>query len=764
MDRSRMLPVLLSCLLTLPYLGAVTAAAESDTAAPTLHLATFDDAVTQKRAMAEDSGFFTVSDGISADASPAALPAQFDLREKGLVSAVKAQDPYATCWAFAAINCIETENIQKYPKIDLSEMHLAYYTYSTIGYPTTEEQLLDAGSYSIDQELGLLTNWFGPVTEAEAPYEEGGIKNAVSSLHELSDGAFCHVTNAVTIPYWPWSEELIGQQREAVKRAVMEGHAVAARYMEGDECFNEEHAAYLYDHALASDPGLHSVCIVGWDDSFPASSFNTDPGMDGAWLIKNSWGANWGDHGYLWISYADPSMSNLYYLETEPSDVHTKLYQYDDFGNSGSFAVNEQGDSEVYVANVFTAESDCWLTSVMLCSTQSDEQYDVSVYTGLEPNGTPNYGTEHAGASGVMETIGYHTVTLAEPVHLTAGERFSVVARLSGEQGWLIPCEYASTSEWSEPNGDVMKNGSVFTEEMLKRDFHAGESFYSADGDGWFDMYNVPPEDDYMDYGDGTYSSTHVVVGNINIKAVTTDDDMVVFSESCEEIPVGTEISLSTFGGKDIYYSLNGGDYQRYTAPIPFTEEMTLSAYADTGVQTVHTKHYTEAAAAMSSLLCAEDGFCWYAEEWEGYSPGTLHYVVDTGTRSLEIMPISTGTVTLDGKTLPSGKLTQIALDPGVTALDIQVSETGKRDTVYKVYIHELSTDQELLGDVTLDGAVDARDASDVLVYSTQRGIGLDPPVSDPNWTVRADFNKDGVVDAKDAADMLVYSTEQAVH
>ena len=65
---------------------------------------------------------------------------------------------------------------------------------------------------------------------------------------------------------------------------------------------------------------------------------------------------------------------------------------------------------------------------------------------------------------------------------------------------------------------------------------------------------------------------------------------------------------------------------------------------------------------------------------------------------------------------------------------------------------------------MTLDGAVDARDASDVLVYSTQRGIGLDPPVSDPNWTVRADFNKDGVVDAKDAADMLVYSTEQAVH
>jgi cathepsin L len=37
--------------------------------------------------------------------------------------------------------------------------------------------------------------------------------------------------------------------------------------------------------------GGHFVTIVGWNDN------------KGAWLIKNSWGEDWGDDGYGWLKY-----------------------------------------------------------------------------------------------------------------------------------------------------------------------------------------------------------------------------------------------------------------------------------------------------------------------------------------------------------------------------------------------------------------------------------------------------------------------------
>jgi hypothetical protein len=38
----------------------------------------------------------------------------------------------------------------------------------------------------------------------------------------------------------------------------------------------------------------HGVLIVGWDDK---------KGKGGCWLMRNSWGTDWGEKGYMWIEY-----------------------------------------------------------------------------------------------------------------------------------------------------------------------------------------------------------------------------------------------------------------------------------------------------------------------------------------------------------------------------------------------------------------------------------------------------------------------------
>ncbi len=62
-------------------------------------------------------------------------------------------------------------------------------------------------------------------------------------------------------------------------------------------------------HSLGDqDPilGRHMIARVGYDDSL------------GAWLIRNSWGSNWGMEGYCWIKYGDSDIDvESYYLELD---------------------------------------------------------------------------------------------------------------------------------------------------------------------------------------------------------------------------------------------------------------------------------------------------------------------------------------------------------------------------------------------------------------------------------------------------------------
>lgn len=55
------------------------------------------------------------------------------------------------------------------------------------------------------------------------------------------------------------------------------------------------YAGGVFNHTAALDVN-HAVTLVGWDDS------------KNAWLIKNSWGTDWGEGGYMWIAYTSHSI------------------------------------------------------------------------------------------------------------------------------------------------------------------------------------------------------------------------------------------------------------------------------------------------------------------------------------------------------------------------------------------------------------------------------------------------------------------------
>ena len=66
------------------------------------------------------------------------------------------------------------------------------------------------------------------------------------------------------------------------------------------------------------------------------------------------------------------------------------------------------------------------------------------------------------------------------------------------------------------------------------------------------------------------------------------------------------------------------------------------------------------------------------------------------------------------------------------------------------------------LGDVNSDGSIDANDASDILVASTEKAVGHELALTEAQQKA-ADVNKDGHFDAVDASYILIYSTRKGI-
>ena len=139
------------------------------------------------------------SDGLIVNAATAdGLPGKYDLRDDGLVTPVKFQNPWGTCWAFGAIAAIESsllsymgETSESYKAksngqdFDLSEKHLAWFAMQPVTEDVCESQVGE-GMYPVnptgdqsDYYAGggepilvgtLLASGIGPLFEETFPY------------------------------------------------------------------------------------------------------------------------------------------------------------------------------------------------------------------------------------------------------------------------------------------------------------------------------------------------------------------------------------------------------------------------------------------------------------------------------------------------------------------------------------------------------------------------------------------------------------------
>ncbi len=724
----------------------------------------------------------TVStNGIPKAARTTVLPEQFDLRTQGLVSAVKDQGDYGTCWTFAAAASMESDLLKKNPYVDLSEWILAYTTYAEdYGFPRSfpEEPWYNEGGIS-DYTHAILTQGLGSALECSDSFWYGDteIADCGYTPDDWRNLRYCQVTDCVQLPYNNYDENELKEHIQGIKYAISQGNVLAIDYNQVFSCYDEVNHSYYHSYELdvdMSDSYGHAVAIVGWDDNFPASDFLYEPPMDGAWLCKNSWGEYWGDNGYFWISYACDSISNAYYVECGEVDEYRNIAQYDRFGCRAAVAIgeSEDGDTSAYIANIFTAQEDLYVNAAMLYATMPDEDYEIVVYSDLTDPADPTSGRASAVTAGHLQYGGFQTVDLTEPVFVPAGRQYAVTVKLSGDEGYHIACEstWYSTTYYEDGTEERYEDDLW---EQIAGSAAPGRSFCSTDGIVWDDMYTFGIETDFYEYewmpGEKEdyrnefgpiplrYESENVHT-TICLKAFTQPADAVFFSETSPYLAEGTLISLSARGNKEIYYQLDGGDPVLYTEPIVFNgQTMTIGAYTD-DAERLSSRTYSLKQPALSSLLCVEynphqeDTYSTYIAEENG------KYVFYTWKDSeyVELIPMSTGKIYIDGEEVISGTKMSIPVqDEKRTMVTLRVEEDGI-SAEYPVYMVDLV--DAFGGDANLDWEVNAIDAAEVLVYAAAAGSGNPPELPDDEWLLRADYNGDIVVDAVDAAEILSYA------